>query len=431
MELFDIGPWVAFSALAVTAAVFIAAIVYFVRSAPPTTITISSGPDGSNYFKIATKYAKILERNRVKVNVLTSKGSVENLSRLLDPKANVDVGLVGTGPATPDADKLVSLGSVSNQPVLVFYRGKSLTLLSELKGKKVSVGPEGSGTRAIALAILALNDIKPGEVEKTELLDFDADDAEAALKAKRIDAAFVMGESATPQIMKSLLRAGDIHLYSFKQANGYSRKLEYLHVLELPEGTINLGQNLPDRDVTLLGTTVEVIADHDLHPALVDLLVEAETEVHSRPGLFQRRGDFPAPTEHTIKMSDEAVMYFKSGKGYLYRNFPFWLASLLSRILVVFVPVLLVTIPALRSIPAFFRWIARLRIRRRYRELRILEQRYLTEKDAERRESIRREFDRIDENLHRMKVRASFADQYYGLREHIDYVRRVLDRRPV
>ena len=428
MELFDIGPWVAFTALAIAAAILVAALVYFVRSAPPSTITISAGPEGSMFYKSAVKYAKVIERNGVKAKVLPSKGSVENLARLVDPKSGVDLGIVQSGPADPAFEQLVSLGSVSYQPLLVFYRGQSMELLSALKGKRIVIGPEGSGTRKVALAILALNGMKEGAGNAT-FIDGDAEFAANGLKDKSVDAAFVMSESATTDILKGLMRNGDIHLFDFhRHANALSRKLDYLNVLELPEGVIDPGNDLPSKDVTLLGPNVELIAPKRLHPALVDLVVEAATETHSRPGIFQKRGEFPAPIEHSIRMSEDATTYYKSGKSYLYRTLPFWLASFLTRVLLVFVPVLVVLIPALRSIPAFFRWVARLRIRKRYRELRLLEQRFLFETDPAKKEILRHEFDRIDDVVNRMRVRASFADQFYGLRGHIDYVRRIVER---
>jgi len=426
MELFDIGPGVAFTALAISAVIVIAAIIYFVHSAPPTRITISSGPEESTFYKTAQKYAKILEKSGVKTKILTSKGSVENLERLNDPHSNVDLGIAQTGPSSSISENLISLGSISYQPLLVFYRGAKLEFLSELKGKRIAVGPIGSGTRNVALAVLGANGIKEGE--ETELVDDDAEDAQIGLKAKKLDAAFVMSESASGEILKSLMHSEDIHLYSFKQASAYSRKFEYLNVLDLPEGAIDLGRDIPKHDHSLLGPTVELVATKNLHPALIDLLVEAATEVHGRPGIFQRRGEFPMAVEHSIHLSEEAAMYYKSGKGYLYRNLPFWLASLLSRIFVVFLPVLVILVPTLRSIPAFFRWMAQLRIRKRYRELRLLEQRILTAGHGPDREALRRDFDRIDEDVNKMKVRASYADQFYGLRGHIDYVRRIVEK---
>ena len=210
---------------------------------------------------------------------------------------------------------------------------------------------------------------------------------------------------------------------SFKQANAYSRKIDYLNCLDLPEGGIDFGLDIPSHDVSLLGPMVELVATRELHPALSDVLLEAAVEVHGRAGLYQKRGEFPAPVPHALPISDDATRYYKSGKSFLYRYLPFWVASLTSRFVVVILPLLVILIPGLRSIPAFFRWRIQSKIRRRYRELLVLEHALLSETEPARREQIRQEFGRIEEAVNGMRVPASFADQFYGLRGHIDYVR--------
>jgi hypothetical protein len=360
----------------------------------------------------------------VKTKVINTKGSIENLQLLADPKSKVDVGIVQAGTKGVDTENLVSLGSISYQPLLIFYRGKNLELLSELAGKKIAVGSVGSGAHNFAMALLAANGIKEGD--KTSLLEWDAEEAAKALAENKIEAAFVMSESASTDILHNLLRSKEIHLFHFKQANAYSRKIDFLNILDLPQGSIDLGLNIPPSDVALVGPMVELVAKKDIHPAISDLLIEAATQVHSKPGIFQRRGEFPAPIEHSIHVSEDADRYYKSGKTFLYRVLPFWLASLLSRIFVVFLPTVVILVPALRSIPAFFRWRMQIKIRRRYRELLELEQDFLHEKDARKRAKMRDHFDRIEETVNKMNVRAAFADQFYGLRGHIDYVRQLV-----
>lgn len=426
-DLFDVGPPVAITVLSTAMGIVLCAMVYFVRSAPPTGITITTGPEGSVFQKQALKYAKVFEKNGVKLKILTSKGSFENLQRLKDPASNVDVGFVQGGVSEESPEHLVSLGSISYQPMLIFYRGKPLELLSQLEGKKVVIGPVGSGVRKIALDLLAANGIKEGE--KTTLLDYDGEEASKALLDRKVEAAFVMAESTPSNILKSLLRSKEIHLFSFKQAVAYSRKIDYLNVLDFPEESIDLGLNLPSHNVSLVGPMVELIAAKDLHPAISDLLLEAASEVHSKPGRFQKRGEFPAPIEHSVRMSDDAHRYYKSGKSLFYRYLPFWLASLLSRILVAFIPTLVVLIPVMRSVPAFFRWRVQLRIRRYYRELLNLEKSYLIETNPTRQEQLRREFDRIEDKVNKTRIRAAFADQFYGLRGHINYVRGLVSKK--
>jgi len=434
MDLFDVTFGVAVAMLAIAAIVISISIVYFIRSAPPTTLTISSGPEGSSFQKSALKYAKVLQANGVKVKVLTSEGSIQNLDRLLDPKSHVDVAMVQGGITVPgkDAvslDNLVSLGGISHQPVLIFYRGKEMNFLSELQKKKISIGPIGSGTNQLALTLLGINGIKEGG--NTQLLNMEAHEAADALKGHKLDAAFIMSESASTDILRTLLHEKDVRLYSFRQVKAYSRKISYLDMLSLPEGAIDLGANIPASDVSLLGPMVELVANKDLHPALSDLLLEAATSVHGQPGLFQQRGEFPAAVEHTIRLSEDASRYYKSGKNFVYRYLPFWLASLLSRILVVFLPALVLLIPIMKSVPAFFRWRVQTRIYKHYRELLTLERRSLSETDPGKRDLIQKKFDHIEEAVNLMKVKSKYADQVYGLRGHIDYVRRMVDKKQV
>ena len=174
------------------------------------------------------------------------------------------------------------------------------------------------------------------------LLDWDAATAAKGLSEGTVDAVFLMGDSASPQIMRQLLLAPGINLYSFSQAEGYVRRISYLNKLELPMGSIDFGKNLPTNDVHLIGPTVEILARPSLHPALSDLLIEAAREVNGTSGLLKRKGEFPAPLEHDYPISADASRFYKSGKSYLYRSLPFTIASLVNRILVAFVPLIIV-----------------------------------------------------------------------------------------
>src|SRR5512143_2277186 len=409
-EIFGLGRAAALSAVLLISLFTIFAVFWFFHSAPPRTIIITSGPEGSIFRRNAEKYGKILARNGVKLNILPSQGSQANINRLADPAFKVDIGFVQGGVAgVLDIAKLTSLGSVSYEPLFVFYRSaRPLDLLSQL-----------SGTRSLALVLLAANGIEPGG--KTTLLDLDAEDAEKALLENSVDAVFLMGDAASPQIMRKLLLTPGIRLFDFMQADGYTRRIGYLNKLELPKGSIDFGKDIPAHDVSLIGPTVELIARADLHPALSDLLLEAAQEVHGKSGLFKRRGEFPAPLEHEFQISADASRYYKSGKSFLYRYLPFRLASLMNRIIVVAVPMVVILLPGLRIIPALYRWRIKLRIYRWYRALLLLERDLITRLAREEREELLGRLDHIEEEVNKMKMPASFADQFYVLRGHIDF----------
>jgi TRAP-type uncharacterized transport system substrate-binding protein len=422
-ETFGLGDGATLSAIIFTALVVIAAAFWFFYSAPPNTIIMTSGDEGSLFQKNAEKYAKILARNGVKLKILTSEGSLENLERLEDPKFHVDVGFVQAGVAKgQNIDKLVSLGSISYEPLYVFYRAdQPFSLLSQFSDKRLAIGEEDTGTHVLALELLALNGIKPGGT--TTLLEMDDEDAEKALLEGEIDAAFMMSDSASSQTMRDLLRQPGIMVFDFSQADAYTRRVRYLNKLVLPKGSIDFGKNIPEHDINLLSPTVELIARADLHPALSDLLLETATEVHSRSGLYQRRGEFPAPLEHEYRISSDAQRYYKSGKSFLYRYLPFWMASFLNRILFVIVPLILLLIPGLKSIPAIYRWRIRLRILRWYRALLVLESGLSLNITSEQREELLQGLNHIEQAVNKMKVPTSFADQFYSLRGHIAIVR--------
>jgi TRAP-type uncharacterized transport system substrate-binding protein len=405
-------------------------IFWFFYSAPPTTITITSGPPGSSFATNAIQYSKILARNGVTLKILPSQGSGENLERLNDRSISVDVGFVLVSPVEQNTNSdLMSLSSIAYQPLLIFYRSPApVTLLSEFSGKRVAIGPPGSGTRSLALTLLQLNGI--GTNGTTSLLNLDAAAAADALLKSSLDAVFMMGDSASPQIMRSLLLSPGIRLYNFTQADGYVRRVAYLNKLQIPMGSLDFGKNVPAQDVALLGPTVELVARPNLHPALSDLLLEAAQEVHGPAKLFQRKGEFPAPLAYNFPISPDATRFYKSGKPILYRWLPFWLASLVKRILVSFVPLLVVTIPLVRAIPALYKWRVSLLINRRYRSLLKLERQSLGPLNPQQRSEMLVRLGQIEESLHKMRVPASFANLFYSLRGHIDYVRSRLAASP-
>lgn len=424
MEYFDLGPAVALTIILVSSFILITGIIFFIQSAPPTKLTIISGSEGSIIHGVATKYAKALEKNGIKVNILTSNGSLDNLKQISDPSRKVDLAFIQSGSEDEksDLENLVSLGGISYQPLFFFYRGNQIERLSQMKGKKIAIGEEGSGARKLALKLLKLNGINPSP----NLVPLEGEAASTSLLNKEIDGAFLMGEDASVSVLRKLLYSEGIHLFSFNNANAYLRKIDILHILDLPQGVLNFEQNVPDKNITLMGPMVELIATQDLHPALSDMVLDAAMEIHGSAGIFKKRGEFPMAVENRIKLSDDATRFYKSGKSFLNRYLPFWLASFVNRILVVFLPMMIVLIPAVRSVPAIFRWIGQMRIRRRYRALLRLEDRFRYENDPEKLRELNEQFENIEKDVQAMKVRAILADQFYLLRSHIDYVRRLM-----
>ena len=397
--------------------------LHFVRPAPPHTLTISSGPDGSTFRTVAEKYQKILARSGVKLVIKPSKGSEENLEHLIDADSDVDVGFVQGGVTVDgDSNDLISLGSVFYEPLTIFYRSpKPLQRLSELQGKRIAIGSAGSGTRFLALALLKANEIEPKGT--TQLLDLEGDAAIKALDARQVDAIFLAGDSAGPNSIRTMLHAEGIRLFDFPQADAYVRRFPYLSKLDLPPGAFDLGDNLPTASIAMLAPAVELVAKSELHPALSDLLLDAAHEVNGHASLLQNAGEFPSPLHHEFPISDDAARYYKSGKSFAYRFLPFWLASLLDRAVAVLVPIIVVLVPGLRIVPALYGWRINNRIYKRYGELMALERAVLEPLTTEERAALIERLGEIEKSIIGSKMPGAYASQIFVLRQHIKFVR--------
>jgi hypothetical protein len=413
---------VTFAPIVVFVVVTIALLVWLVDPAPPRTIVMSAGPHDSSFLLAANEYKKILARNGITLQVLESDGSLQNLRRLLDPKQHVDIALVQGGVEDGlAASTLMSLGSVFYDPVVVFYRGTGITRLAQLEGKRIAIGREGSGTRVLALKLLEANGIVPDR--DTPLTPDDGLQAATKLVAGDIDAAILNGDSATRGLMLRLLRVPGISVMDFEEADAYTRLFPYLEEIDLPPGVLDLRHKIPQDTIHLISPTVEIVARTKLHPAISDLLIEAAQEVHGMPGLLQHAGQFPSPVAHEYPISDDAQRYYKSGKSFLYRNLPFWLASIGDRTLVLLLPLAVLLFPALRLVPALYRWRVRSRIYRHYGSLIAIEREALKNPSEDRRKALFQELDEIEESLNNLRMPLAYADEFYVLREHVGFVR--------
>ena len=404
----------------------------FVAPAPPKKITITTGGESGAYYQFANRYAAILARNGITLEVKTSAGSLENLARLKNDEAQI--GFVQGGVVEPteleveDAENdtgLLSLGSVFYEPVWVFYRGdKPLTRLTELQGKRIAIGQEGSGVRLLAQQMLSANEIQPGD----HLIPLSGLLAAEELQQGRIDAAFIIAAEKAP-VVQVLLRSPGVKVMSFAQAGAYQRRFPFLTKLTFPHGVADLVRDFPPEDIKLLAPTANLIVRDDLHPALQTLMLKVASEVHGKSGFFQDVGEFPAYKDQMLPLSPEASRYFKSGPPFLQRYLPFWLAVLVDRLIVLLVPIIALLIPLLKIAPAIYTWRVRSKVFRCYGELKFLEDDLKNHYNPAKLNDYRSRLDALDEEAAQLHVPLGFTDLVYTLREHVNLVRRILDKR--
>lgn len=400
----------------------------FIRPAPPKQLILSSGGDGGAYQRFAARYRDILKRYDIELIEKPSAGSMENLQRLRDPAFAVDAAFIQGGTArASDNDTLVSLGSLTHEPLWIFYRaalaqnrsGHRLDTLGQLKGRRIAIGAPGSGTRVLAMEMIETNGIAAAP---TQLLDLDGLAAVDALQKGRIDALMTVGATQSA-VVWSLLFSDGVRLMSLAHADAYVRRFPQLEHLILPRGAINLPRDIPAQDVHLVGPMATLVVREETHPALVDLLLQAAAEVHGEAGLFQKPGEFPRPTQADFPLSKEAERYYKSGKTFLQRYLPFWAATLIERLVVMLVPIFALLLPIVKLAPTAYSWRIRSRIFRRYGELKFIEAELDLGPGRHAREEWLARLDHIEADVNHMKTPLAFADMLYTLRGHIGLVR--------
>lgn len=393
----------------------------FMRPAPPASFKITTGGETGAYYAFAERYKEIVERSGIAVEVEASKGSVENLARLKDPASGFSAGFIQGGIVEPaDGEAIISLGRMFYEPVWIFHVVPGgLAGLQELKGLRLAIGPERSGTRPLALKLLAANGI--GE-HQALLREESGRRALEALIAGGVDAAFFVSAPEAPLIQEMLANA-NLQLLDNPQAEAYTRRLPFLARLTLPKGAIDLVREEPPSDLELVATTAALVVRRDTHPALADLLTQAALEVHGRAGLFNRAGEFPQASDPELPLSEDARRIYGTGAPFLQRYLPFWLANFAERAFIMLVPILTILLPMFQVAPWLYEMRVRARILYWYGQLTKAEKVLGEIGAATGLERHRAEIERIDAAVSKLPVPLPYVEQVYELRANIDTVR--------
>ena len=411
-------------AIAGMVVILLGASIFIVETLPPHTIVMATGPEGGAYFEVGKLYRAALGDD-VEVRLVPTAGSLESLALLLDPHSGVSVALVQGGTVgAKNTSELESLGTLFYEPLWWFRRSEIRDVgVAGLLGRKISIGAEGSGTRVLELELIKRIGIE-GQVE---LLALSPQVAAEKLLAGEIDVAFMIAAWDSP-VVQQLLADERIGTASYPRADAFVALYPFLNKVVMPRGVRDLAKDRPPTDVILIAPKASLVVRKDLHPAIKYLLLNAAMQIHSGPSIFQHAGQFPAPEAVNIPLSNEALRFYKSGPPFLHNYFPFWMAALIGK-LIVLIPILAVLYPIMKSLPRLYDWVMRSKILRMYGELSLLEDEMTDARSTGRdiREMIAR-LDRLQGQANHLRMPVAYASMLYGLREHIDLVREGLKK---
>lgn len=389
----------------------------FVDPAPPDSIRIASGQKEGAYHLFAQRYRGFLAQEGIELDIITSAGSLENIQLL--ESGQVDLAFIQGGLASKATTKnLLSLGSFYYEPLWLFHnKDLKISRLTGLKQRRVAAGADGSGTRALALQLLSDNGLNDDNID---ILALDGREASDALLAGDIDAAFFVASPQSP-VVRTLLESESVNLMSFERADAYTRRHPHLSSVVLPEGVVNMERNLPGGQTRLLSATANLVTTHQLHPALVELLVFVGEKIHGAGGWFEARGEFPSPAYTDFPLSDDAARFYEQGPSLLQRYLPFWTASLLDRLKVMLLPLIALLLPLIKIMPGIYNWRMRSRIYPWYREVLAID-RKMVEGELDVDSSLKALSD-VERQVTDISVPLSFAEELYDLRRHISLAR--------
>ncbi len=398
------------------------AAVAALRPLPGRSFAMATGPEGSAYAAFGERYRAALAVHGVELRLVPSSGSYDNLARLSDAESGISAAFVQAGTtSTAESPDLLSLGTMFYEPLWVFCRCPADTRdvsFPERIGTHVSIGPEGSATRALALRLMKMNNV---DLARLRFEAFAPERAAEALVGGQLDAVIIDSAWESPGVQR-LLADPSLDLVSFPRADAYVALMPHLNKVQLPMGVANLALNRPSQDVTLIAPKAQLAVRSDLHPALQYLLIDAAERIHGGPGVFNGAGAFPAPEQIDLPLSREAQHMYRNGPNFLRRHLPFWLAELVQRLLLLAIPLIGIVYPLTSVAPKVWRWQIDRRVHSVYRDLLRLEKEMRTTPAGRRRDELHAELDELEARVARARLPDSFAAAVYELKQNIRFI---------
>lgn len=317
---------------------------------------------------------------------------------------------------------LESLGAVFPEPIWAFVRAdRGVARLSDLRGRRVAIGPEGSGTRALALAMLAANEIGPAEFQPLPLT---GPAAAEALLSGAADGAILVSARTTSAIGEFLRAMPAVALRDFTgHAEAHMVRLPFLATVQLPRGGVSLAEDRPERPAMLLAPVASVVVHEETHAQVVSLLVSILREVHRPRTLFAAEGAFPNTLAQDLPLNADAERYYARGQTPLQRWLPFWVAVTVEKLLFILLPVIGIALPLIRFGPAIYAWQMEARVWRHYDTLRRIEAEAEEAAAPKARAALRERLAALEGRVARLALPVTYRRHVFALRRDIAYVR--------
>lgn len=402
----------------------------FVYPMPPSHLSVTTAATDGAYYRHAQRYAEKFAEHGITLEVQPSAGSQQNQERLRRAQDPSDLafmqggfGYLGTSTERRDRSRIETLANVDVEVVWLFTRNRDIESLNQLQGLRFAIGPQGSGSRNVALKLLEQARVATKDLNLSILT---GSAAVQAMRQNQLDAVLMVAPPESFAVQNMLSLPG-IQLANLRKSAAITERNPFLESRLLPQGTLDT--NLPPRDITLLTTSTSLVAREALHPALKRLALAVAMDVHTGGGLFFRAGDFPSLRRIDFPTAPQARATLVNGLPLIERVLPFWWAQVAERMVLLVLPVMLVALWLMRLIPRYMRWMVESRLNRWYGELKYIEN-DLTHESLSGLDLTRflQRLNGMDKALLAFACPRELMARSYTLHQHIEFVRQRLYR---
>jgi TRAP-type uncharacterized transport system substrate-binding protein len=409
-----------------------AAVLYFVYQRvidllPPASVSIAAGAEGSAYYDLAQSYRRILARDRIELEILETAGSVENAGRIGGAEADADAAFLQGGVPVATDRPTEALAAVFLEPLWILHDGAlgDPADPTDWAGLRIAAGAEGSGTRFV---IDAISRVIGQDLPASTYLPLGGRAATEALLSGEADAAIFVAPVSAPYL-QALFADPHVITASIRDSAALARQLPFVRQVEIPRSGFSYAEERPPEDIALIAMIGRLVARQDLHPALIDRLVNAAREVHANRDLITDENEFPSLQGISMPFNAQAEDLLEKPPSPLYRFLPYWIVAQVNSFALLLVPLLVIILPLARILPGLYEWQMRARVYRRYPELRDIEREAGNATSPQQIADLEHRLAAVEQEVARLSLPLKYREYAYTMRVHIDLVRRQLTRR--
>lgn len=419
----------------VVALIGLMALLMWVRPLPPARVTLAVGPENSALARLGERYVAPFAQAGVKLNlVYTDHAGLA--SAIAAQQASAQGGqvqaafLIAGMQASHRLPDLVSLGSVEYAPMWVFYRGQvepGADFFQAFANGRFRIGLAGPVSRALIEQMAALRGFTISAQTGFESVA----DRQMVQRfiAGQIDV-IVIVDGYDSHYVQQLAAVSDARLFDMGLAAAFERLLPFLERVVVPRGSLDMVNIQPVTDVTILASTVSLLVDKELHPAVQQLFLTATAGLDElTEPFFAQRGAFPAYLDPQIPLSPVARRFYAEGGLALSQRLPYWLASLIDRLWLLVLGLIAVIYPLSRLIPSYRVIRSQLQISDAYEVIHHIDVTSADEADANQLQGYVDDLDELERHLRQCWMSSESMDAFYHLRTALNQLRaRLRDR---